>query len=179
MRLEREQFLPGAQERMATDIWIRVSDAAVAIELKYTNRALQEECNGEVFSLRDHGAQPPRQYDFIKDVQRLEQALRLPNPADYGFAVFLTNNSTYWTPPRQSNIIDADFRIHDGHHIGGGVLRWSTHTGEGTKRNREEAIVLANLYKLQWRNYSVFGNEPGRRFRYLAVRVPPNYKRLR
>ena len=43
LRLEREQFLPGTAERMATDIWIRLPDAVVAIELKYTNRALQIE----------------------------------------------------------------------------------------------------------------------------------------
>lgn len=176
LRLEREQFLPGTQERMATDIWIRVSDVAVAIELKYTNRALQEECNGEVFALRDHGAQPPRRYDFIKDVQRLEQALGLPNPADYGFAVLLTNNSTYWRPPRQDNIVDADFRIHDGRQVFSGNLQWSDTVGVNTKRNREELIQLKNSYRMRWMDYSSFGDKPGQTFRYLAIEIPPRQK---
>ncbi len=172
LRLEREQFLPGTAERMATDIWIRLPDAVVAIELKYTNRAFQLEWDDEVFTLRDHGAQPPRRYDFIKDIQRLEQTLRLPDPADYGFAVLLTNNQTYWTPPRQNNVIDAAFRIHDSQGIIGGMLSWGQNTGVGTMQNREAAIELVGSYNLRWRDYSSFGGHAGGTFRYLAVPVP-------
>ena len=173
LRLEREQFSPGMAERMATDIWIRLPDAVVAIELKYTNRALQIEWDDEVFALRDHGAQPPRRYDSIKDIQRLEQALRLPYPADYGFAVLLTNNQTYWTPPRQNNVIDAAFRIHDGQTVGSGELRWGENASANTIKGREEPIYLTNSYNLRWQEYSSFGDKPGETFRYLAVAVPP------
>ena len=173
LRLEREQFLPNTSERMATDIWIRFPDAVVSIELKYTNRALREEWDGETFALRDHGAQPPRRYDFIKDVQRLEQTLILPSPADYGFAVLLTNNHMYWTPPRQENIIDAAFRIHHGHRLSEGGLRWGENAGAGTMGKRVEPIQLENSYDLRWRDYSSFGRDPGETFRYLAVLVPP------
>jgi len=173
LRLEREQFLPGGTERMATDIWIQFPDTVVAIELKYTNRAFQVEWDGEAFGLRDHGAQPPRRYDFIKDIQRLEQTLRLPDPAEYGFAILLTNNQTYWTPPRQNNVIDAAFRIHDSQGIGGGTLSWGQHAGAGTKQSREEPITLAHSYSLNWQDYFDFGSKPGEQFRYLAVVVPP------
>ena len=173
LRLEREQFLPETAGRMATDIWIRLPDAVVAIELKYTNRAFQVECDDEPFVIRDHGAQPPRRYDFIKDIQRLEQTLILPDPADYGFAVLLTNNQTYWTPPRQNNVIDAAFRIHDSQGFGGGMLSWGQNTGAGTKQNREDAIELVGSYELNWHSYSTFGDKGGERFRYLAVTIPP------
>ena len=170
LRLEREQFLPRTAERMATDIWIRLPNAVVAIELKYTN---QVEWDDEVFALRDHGAQPPRRYDFIKDIQRLEQTLRLPDPADYGFAVLLTNNQTYWTPPRQNNVIDAAFRIHNSQGLIGGILRWGHNTAAGTMQNREEPIELVGSYKLGWRDYSSFDGRTGGTFRYLAVPVYP------
>ncbi len=173
LRLEREQFSPHTSERMATDIWLRLSDEVVAIELKYTNRALRKEWDGEVFTLRDHGAQPPRRYDLIKDVQRLEQTLQLPNPANYGFAVLLTNNQMYWAPPRQRDVIDAAFRIHDGRRISGGQIRWDDKAGLGTKRNREEPLYLEHSYDLCWRDYSSFGHGTGETFRYLAVSVPP------
>ena len=173
LRLEREQFSPGTAEHMATDIWIRLPDAVVAIELKYTNRAFQIEWDDEVFALRDHGAQPPRRYDFIKDIQRLEQTLLLPDPADYGIAVLLTNTQTYWTPPRQNNVIDAAFRIHDGQTVGSGELRWSENASTGTMGGKVEPIALSGSYRMQWRDYSTFGDKTGERFRYLAVFVSP------
>ena len=168
---------PGADSRMAVDIWVRLSEAVAAIELKYCTHALQQEWDGEQFTLRQHAAYPPRRYDFVKDIQRLEYVRQIPKPADYGFAVLLTNAPLYWTPQTQADAIDTDFRLHDGHRIGGGELRWSENASQGTKRNREEPIRLAYSYNLRWRDYSTLGNGLGRQFRYLAVTVPPTAQR--
>ena len=164
---------PDADSRMALDIWVRLPEATVAIELKYCTRELRLEWGNEHFVLRQHGGQPPRRYDFVKDVQRLERALRIPHSADYGFAVLLANESMYWTPPTRTNITDMAFRIHHDHRIGGGELRWGDNTGAKTKQNREEPIQLNSTYGLHWHSYSTFGNNTGEQFRYLAVAVPP------
>ncbi|MCE2501008.1 MAG: hypothetical protein J4G13_09110 [Dehalococcoidia bacterium] len=168
---------PDADSRMAVDIWVRLPEGTVAIELKYCTRELQQEWRNERFVLRQHGGQPPRRYDFVKDVQRLEWTLQIPSPADYGFAVLLANESMYWTPPTRTNITDIAFRIHDGHRIGSGELRWGISTGAKTKQNREEPIYLNGTYALYWRDYSTFGNNPGEQFRYVAVAVPPAKER--
>jgi hypothetical protein len=172
VRLEFDPF-PTSDQRMALDIWAKLPEAAVAIELKYTTRELQQESQGEQFVLRQHGAQPPRRYDFVTDIQRLERALQIPFPADYGFAVLLTNDSMYWTPPTRPDTTDAAFRIHDSQSLGGGELCWGDNASDGTKKNREEPIQLDGSYRLRWRDYAVFSDKPGDRFRYLAVAVLP------
>ena len=164
---------PDADVRMAVDIWVRLPEAVVTIELKYCTRELRQEWQGEQFTLRQHAAQPPRRYDFVKDVQRLEYVRQIPNPANYGFAVLLTNESMYWTPQTRADTIDADFRIHEGRQIGMGELRWSGNAGAGTRKGREEPIRLAHSYDLRWHDYSTLGDRAGQQFRYLAVAVPP------
>ena len=172
VRLEFDPF-PAGGGRMAVDIWAKLQQATVAIELKYTTRGLQQESQGEHFVLRQHAAGPPRRYDYVKDIQRLEYTLQIPNPADYGFAILLTNSPTYWTPPTHPDTTDAAFRIHDGGRLGEGELRWGDNAAAGTMKTREDPIQLARSYALIWRDYSAFGNRPGAQFRYLAVAVPP------
>ena len=172
VRLEFDPF-PAADSRMALDIWVRLPEEVVAIELKYCTCELQQESNGEQFVLRQHGGQPPRRYDFVKDIQRIERTLQIPNLADYGFAVLLSNESMYWTPPTRVGVIDAAFRIHEGQRIVPGELRWGANAGAKTIQGREEPILMSGSYSLSWRDYSALGNRNGEQFRYLAVRVPP------
>ncbi len=93
---------------MALDIWIATD--SVAMELKYTTRNLEATVGGERFVLRNHGAQPPNRYDYVRDVQRLEGEVATGR-AKQGFAVLLTNDPLYWKPPQQKGreIIDEDF----------------------------------------------------------------------
>ena len=137
---------PDHDDRMAVDIWVRLPEGVAAIELKYCSRDLRQEWQSELFVLRKHSAYPPRRYDFVKDLQRLEHVRQVPKPADFGFAVLLTNDSTYWTPQTRSDTIDADFRIHNGHRIGGRQLRWSQKASAGTRKGREEPIHLSGSY---------------------------------
>ncbi len=50
--------------------------------------------SGESFTLLDHGAQLLGRYDFLKDVSRLQQVVAV-NPAVRGYAILLTNDSSY------------------------------------------------------------------------------------
>ena len=67
----------------------------------------------ERFVLRDQGAQDIRRYDFLMDIQRLEDEVS-EGRARQGFAILLTNDPSYWQPPRRDETVDAAFRIHDG-----------------------------------------------------------------
>ena len=93
----------------------------------------------ETFALCNQAAQDVRRYDFLKDVQRLERVVSLPDLAIVGFAVCLTNDSAYWKVPMRQDTVDAAFRLHEGRTTEG-ELRWSGPAGAGTTRGREAPI---------------------------------------
>ena len=147
------------------DIWLPIQ--RIAIELKFATRKLECERSGEYFSLRDQSAQDVKRYDFLKDIQRLEQVVR-DGKAESGFSVLLTNDHLYWKEPKHRNTTDADFRLHDERIVAGGKsLRWSKHTSPKTQKGREK-LCLKESYRLHWKDYGM-GRNP--QFRYLAVSV--------
>ena len=79
--------------------------------------------SGERFVLRDQRAQDIRRYDFLRDVQRLEDEVS-EGRAGQGFAILLTNDPSYWQPPQRDETVDAAFRIHEGRNVNG-ELAWS------------------------------------------------------
>lgn len=163
------EFPPFPDERMSLDMWL--PDMGIAIELKWGTRKLKVERDGGVFELVDQASQPTLLYDFVKDVQRLERVTVGYDPADAGFAVLLTNNPSYWKPPRKPDTVDAEFRIHEGAVIGG-EMKWSDAAAEGTTENRKEPLRLRGSYLCSWRNYLSIRGEKYGQFRYLAIKVP-------
>lgn len=167
------------QRRLALDIWISANQVHLAIELKYCTRLLSLDWLNEQFALRDQSAQDTRRYDFLKDIQRIEQVLDMREDANRGFAVLLTNDHRYWTPSTNTGAVDSAFRIHDGRRVSSGNLQWSDKAGVGTIRNREAPVQLRNSYRMRWRDYSSFGDNPGQTFRYLAIEIPPRQETIR
>lgn len=163
----RLEYKPFPTKRLYLDLWL--PDIGVAMELKYCTRKLDLERDDESFALLDQSAQDVRRYDFLKDIQRLEQLSTLPQ-APAGIAVLLTNDPAYWKSPSRPNTVDAAFRLHDGRKITG-QMAWAERASDGTTRNREESIMLRGSYDLHWHNYANLGNGPNQLFRYLAVRT--------
>jgi hypothetical protein len=167
IRLERRIELD--DKEIYVDIFLKDKEERIGlIELKYKTRDIEIEVNDERFKLKDQSAQDISRYDFIKDVSRLEECVdKLPNAI--GYAIFLTNDPSYWNLPRTTNTIDKDFRIHDGRVVQG-TLRWKEGTSKGTMEGREEPIVLKGKYRLTWKDYSNFGMKYGM-LRYLLVTI--------
>ena len=151
------------------DVWVSHEGGILAIELKYKTRALSVRISDEQFSLKDQSAQDLGRYDFIRDIRRLEQYLAGRRDCA-GYAVLLTNDSAYWTPPRGRGTLDADFRVHQGRSLHG-TLTWRPGAATGTIRGREEPIELDAYYAVDWESYSQLGSRSYGRFRYLAVKV--------
>jgi len=170
VRLERPIQVNG--ELLYIDVWIAYQGAIIAIELKYKTRRLAVQVDDEQYSLRDQSAQDIGRYDFIKDIQRLEQ-VAAANQNITGYAVLLTNDSAYWKP--NYGTVDADFRLHDGR-ILRGVLAWGAGASEGTKKNREQPLELQGEYQLKWSDYSFIESVPYGKFRSLVVKVKPTAK---
>ena len=161
----RLEFKPILDGNMFLDVWIHTM--GVAIELKYPKRNLDTLHLGERFVLRD-GAPDLSRYDFLMDVQRLEQVVSYYEPTKRGFAVLLTNDPGCWNLPLRNDTNDAEFRIHDGRKVHG-EMRWKAGAKPG--RERQASIWLSGTYDIRWEDYSTLPGERYGQFKYLAVEV--------
>ena len=160
--------MPIEHRKMYVDIYL--PDEKIAIELKYVTRRLELDHCEESFALRDQRAQNQRRYDFLRDIHRLERMRRSkPVSCEAGFAVLLTNDSSYWNCPKR-NTMDSAFRVHEGREISK-KLAWVGQPSPGTTKGREKPIQLKGSYCLRWQDYSCFSGKPRGKFRYLAVSV--------
>ena len=154
--------------RRFLDIWLPVE--GVAIELKYKTRGLELEQDNESFALRDQSAQDQGRYDFLRDIQRLELMRSKLEQCKAGYAVLLTNDSSYWKAPTDKDTVDADFRVYEGREVSG-ALAWSDRASSGTVGGRKSPIQIRGSYRLRWQEYSSFPGKSYGSFRYLAVSV--------
>ena len=167
IRLEKRVILNS--EKIYFDIFAFNDSKTVAIEVKYkTNNLEYTTVNNEKFNLKNQDAQDHGRFDFIKDISRLEKALEYCDGV--GFAIFLTNDESYWKrPTRDVNAQDKDFRIHEGVPIRG-TLSWKKGTPKGTKSGRSDSLILKGKYTLNWNDYSDVEKQNGK-FRYLLVKI--------
>lgn len=153
------------------DVWVAAQGAILAVELKYKTRGLSVQIGDEQYRLRDHSAQDIGRYDFMKDIQRLEQ-VAVAHQNITGYAILLTNDSAYWVEPANHSTVDANFRIHDGR-IVEGVLAWGAKASDGTKKDREQPLELQGKYLLQWVDYSHPSSARYGEFHSMVVKVTP------
>ena len=177
IRLERrvtvENPTTGKQERIYVDVSAALDGQVVAIELKYKTWCLRTECDGEEFDLCGQSAEDCGRYDFLWDVQRLERIAKT-RPPTVGCALFLTNDNSYWKPPRSADTNDAAFRLHEeeGRELTG-QLAWGPMAGRGTTHSREKPITLRGTYRPRWEDYSGLKSGKYSLLRYLLVEVAP------
>ena len=167
VRLE-VNVVPAAAQRMYLDIWLPVE--GIAIELKYKTRGLELEQDDEPFVLRNQSAQDQGRYDFLLDIQRLEILCTELEQCKAGYAVLLTNDSSYWKVPTHRDTVDAAFRVHEGRAVSG-ALAWGARASSGTVGGRESPIQIQDSYRLRWNEYFGFPGKSYGSFRYLAVSV--------
>lgn len=168
MRLEFKP--PHLEEPINVDIWATKGNTKLVIELKYKTIRLSNTIGRESFDLSKQRALDQGRYDFLKDIQRLEQVVSVHNDIS-AYAILLTNDDLYWrTAPYKKPTLDNEFRIHEEKTITG-ELRWALQTSKGTKRGREEPIQIKGTYKLSWKDYSEPSQKKYGKFRYLLVKV--------
>ncbi len=169
VRLERRVPKAHGGPGFAFDVWAVSSSHTLAMELKYKTRTLEYTLKGEPYHLQNHGAQDIGRYDFLKDLSRLE-SVASDRLNISGCAVFLTNDPLYWRPTQTDTTVDRAFRIHQNRRVAG-RLAWSEAASKGTKKGREEPILLHGSYDLHWRRYSALDVVRHGDFRYLLVHV--------
>ena len=169
----RLEYPPFPSERMRLDIW--VPDLRKAIELKYPTCQLDVTLGDEHFALREQGASDFGQYDFLKDIARLEHlSTDLPQIRS-GIAVLLTNDPLYWDSSRRSTKADdVEFRLNAGRHLPR-KMDWPDQKRKNKGKEHESPIVLSDSYTCIWRDYGQRITDPTERrgtlLRYLAIEV--------
>ncbi|NYZ11606.1 hypothetical protein HL658_03520 [Azospirillum sp. RWY-5-1] len=169
VRLEYKPAIAGPRPEI--DIWLRLGERIVAVELKYLTSKLEAVMDGETFRLANQNALPIRRYDCVADIERLERVVEAFGGQSLieGYAVVLTNTRSCWLGGSDAGTIDAAFRLPEGRRLSGS-LAWGERAAAGTRRNREHAVVLKGSYVAAWRDYSVVPGTNGT-FRYLLNSV--------
>lgn len=156
----RLEYPPKNEPNKYIDIIVRDGENVYPIELKYPTKKYSIFSHGEQFNLKDHGAQDLGKYDFIKDICRVESFSLHMEGFVHGYVLWLTNDPSYWTPPKRENVGYAAFSVHHGVKKAGSMA-WGPNLGIGTIKGREAELLLKNEYDVQWINYSDLGGKSG------------------
>ena len=133
------------------DLWAERDNETLAIEVRNKTALLQTMYQGKSIHLKEQAAQDVSRYDFINDIAKLERVVSR-RPDVKGYALLVTNDASYWKPPKKNRSVHDDFRIYDGRLLTG-TCAWTEEATPGTTSGREEPIHLTGTYKLRWRPY--------------------------
>lgn len=170
-----EYFIPYNQldgylwkNELYLDIVVRKGDEYVAIELKYPTKKIAEPISrfGEMLSavplLKEHSAQDIVQYNFWKDVRRLELLKKRFPSVKKGLAVLVTNDMLY-SKPRRQGIACEQFSTAEGMH--NKSRHWSNRKAWMDKGYPD--FELDEQYAIEWHPLNYGGHE----FIYCIVEV--------
>lgn len=160
---------------MHIDIVVFVGRKIIPIELKYKTRCKTNKCNevnidGEIYILKNHGAQDMGRYDFVKDIKRIETIID-STKSDCGYAIMLTNDKSYWENKNiKKSTISDEFHIHDNASLFG-ERKWINNPSKDSIKGRESSIELTNKYKINWQLYSKNTEMDYGDFKYTIVKI--------
>lgn len=154
------EVLETSKMKKYIDIVVRTSPTEyVAIELKYTTRLkdmIYHIDNKQIHTFAQ-GNDDGRRYDYLHDVQRIEELLNqssgvfnLPNAkVTKGFSIIMTNDK-YWST-KGENTNYRDVSLYEGRKIPNKI---NLHL-YSKKKNVRLPIILRNSYICQWHDYKL------------------------
>ena len=156
------------------DLWIIDGEDVYAIELKYPTKNAIFKINNEIFKLKNQSAEDYSRYDFLKDVQRMEEATANTENIR-GYAILITNNLGISIAPTKNDVADFHFRIYDGRIINNQELEWIRKEGGQSFGDRESSITLKGNYEFRWKDYSEIKEKnivlSNGKFQYLFIEI--------
>lgn len=177
IRMERPYVLK--DKKIEVDITLCFEkEKNIGIELKHITKEYSypshenQKTSEEVFNLKEHAATNLSRYDFYADISRLED-LNKPKYIDYGYVIFLTNNSSY---KKDTSGMAKQFTMSCKHTIEPKTYNWDYTTWQNdntdTKKEksvgkrRTHSIDIKGKYSCEWKRY---GENHG--FEYLCLKV--------
>ncbi len=155
VRLEyTPKFKSEFDSKMHIDILVITDEGWIPIELKYKTKGCTVKDGNEEYVLANHSAKDVNCYLYLKDIQRIEYIKKKKgNQFVEGYTVMLTNEESYKKAPKNSNVIYADFSLHESA-MKTGKMKWGENASEGTKKGHEDPIELEGEYPVHWEKYS-------------------------
>lgn len=170
--LEYPERVPQTEQNKYYDIAIvQQGKKKSFIELKYKTKQTEitRHQQGPI-KLKNQEARDFGNYDFIRDIQRMEEATNIYGTTNY--CVLLTNDSGYWIKKdvikkNGQKVIDANFKLYEPGPITG-KLKWD----DNKKKHKQERddIKLERTYHLSWKSIAQLKNETNE-WKYLLVEV--------
>ncbi len=130
------------------------------IEFKYKTKEFHCGIESESFHLKGHSAHPLGRYDFIKDIERIEQS------GKPGCAIFMTNDPLYWKAGGEGN--GEDFSLREERKISGNLTWRDSSKTNSIGKGRVSPIKIDGKINCYWQDYSCVGKE---KFRCLVAGV--------
>ena len=167
----RLEYSPAFDTNMHIDILVIIDNMWIPIELKYKTKGCRKIIDGELYDLKNHSAKDVNCYAYLNDIQRIEKIKdNIKNYAE-GYAILLTNESSYLKSPTSRTVNYYDFSIHKGA-IKQGSLDWAEGTSEGTKgQSCKLPIILKNSYEMKWDTYSIIDSSNTGTFNVLINKI--------
>jgi len=165
----RLEYCPHQHMNLYIDIIVELNNKVYPIELKYKTKTFIGKDGNEKYNLKNQGAQDIGRYDYLKDIQRIEQFSKYIENYEYGFAILLTNDESYWKKDRKGTV-DEQFYLLENI-IKTGKLKWGKNASEGTMKNRNDPIKLTGEYKIIWNEYSNFNENKNGEFKYCINKI--------
>ena len=135
------------------------------IELKYKTKNAPVIFDGTKIDLKNHAAQDLGRFDYLQDVERIENFNAFTSKVkEAGYAIILTNDHNYWSAGRAGCIYD-DFALNNGRKIDKGMKSWAV----GTKvtsvgKSRINGLTLKDSYCIEWEKLDI-------NFKYLMLEI--------
>lgn len=165
----RLEYPPPNDPTKYIDIFVRLGSDVYPIELKYKTKLFSAVVGGEQYFLKSHGAQDVGKYDFVKDICRVEAFREHVSGYREGYAIWLTNDPSYWNKPKNDTAGYSEFSVHNGA-VKEGTMSWGVSMNEGSTKGREKPLALSGCYRIDWHDYSRVDAKNGV-FMYAIVRV--------
>ncbi len=175
------------RKRFESDILVLLADNTyIAIELKYKT---VEAKISDVWLVQQAG-QPGTKYDYLWDIHRIELLMHKPkqeNDREYeyymdreckgGYAIFLTNDSSYYNNPKKEEASAHHFRLENNRSImPADKIDWNIKEGEHKKdwmKSRDEFHLL-DEYTLAWEPFQTENYQYQskiKKFQYLITKI--------
>lgn len=174
------------------DIVVEKDGKFATVELKYATALIEEQL--PVFEkdrkgitkydvIKNTGGQNNKRYDYWYDVCRIEALTRFQNVAG-GIALMVTNDSIYWTTPKDNEKPDyAAFSMREAKTMEPGKLDWKRKNTTTSKKTRH-AFHLDGSYYCHWEKTQIPAlardktvrkdkDKNERSFRYMMSVIPP------
>ncbi len=141
--------------RVYYDIVIKdvVTKEYCPIELKYKTKNAPVTFDGAAIDLKNHAAQDLGRFDYLKDVERIENFNAITSKVkEAGYAIILTNDQSYWNGTGVGKMF-ADFALNDKITIVEGTKSWVVGTKDtSVGKSRKNGLTLKDSYYIEWKN---------------------------